>query len=82
MTQTEKSVTPGQLRVLREIARYLNAEGFPPTVREICDGLGLVSTNGVQEHLRALEKRGAITKKYACARALVITPLGEGLVSP
>ncbi len=55
-------LTPRQREVLDTIKRYAECYGFPPTVRELGEMLGIKSTNGVNEHLRALEKKGAIVR--------------------
>lgn len=46
----------------RQILEYMKAEvrekGYPPSVREICDAVGLKSTSTVHGHLSRLEKKG------------------------
>ena len=45
----------------RQILEYMKAEvrekGYPPSVREICDAVGLKSTSTVHGHLSRLEKK-------------------------
>jgi repressor LexA len=53
-------LTPKQLEVLNFIQRFLEARGFPPTRGEIADGLGLKNRQGIDQHLRALQMKGAI----------------------
>ena len=52
-----------------------------PTIRALGDALGIKSTNGVAEHLQALERAGVI-KRWANAksRAYVLTPKGKQLL--
>jgi repressor LexA len=66
--------SPRQLEILRTIERHLRDEGYPPTVREIGEAVGLRSTNGVAEHLRALIRKGYLSKQDMKSRALVPTP--------
>src|SRR5580698_3820916 len=66
--------SPRQLEILRTIERHLRDEGYPPTVREIGEAVGLRSTNGVAEHLRALIRKGYLAKDDMKSRALVPTP--------
>lgn len=47
-----------------------------PTVRELGDALGIASTNGVNDHLRALIKKGFLVRQPMKARSLQLTPLG------
>jgi SOS-response transcriptional repressor LexA len=47
-----------QRDVLRFLEEYYLEHGTPPSVREIADDLGIVSTNGVADHLKALVHKG------------------------
>ena len=48
----------------QQILEYMKAEvrekGYPPSVREICEAVGLKSTSTVHGHLARLEKKGYI----------------------
>jgi len=44
--------------------------GYPPTLREIGAHMGIRSTNGVNDHLRALERKGYLTREDMKSRAL------------
>ena len=67
--------TDRQLDVLRAIARA-SAQGFPPTIRELCAALGINSTNGVNDHLRLLERKGLILREEQRGRTLRLSPAG------
>lgn len=58
----------------REIYDFIRAKiekrGYGPTVREIGEGFGIKSPNGVMCHLKALEKKGLITREEHSARAI------------
>lgn len=58
-----KSLTEKQKNVLRLIAQKVNDVGFPPTLQELADELGVASKNAVLKHLNALEKKGYIGKR-------------------
>lgn len=49
-------------RILDCIARSIEERGYPPSVREIADAVGLASTSAVHHHLVALERDGLIER--------------------
>ena len=53
-------LTRKQLEVLAFIRRFMANDGLPPTRGEIAEGLGLKNRQGIDQHLRALETKGAI----------------------
>lgn len=53
-------LTRKQLEVLAFIRRFMDSDGLPPTRGEIAEGLGLRNRQGIDQHLRALETKGAI----------------------
>ena len=65
--------TDRQLEVLRFIARQIDDAGYPPTIREIGEALEIRSTNGVNDHLKALERKGYLTRDPVKSRALIPT---------
>jgi repressor LexA len=76
-------LTDRQLEVLRFIGRQIEECGYPPTIREIGEALDIRSTNGVNDHLKALERKGFLTRDPVKSRALIPTSaareqLGEG----
>jgi repressor LexA len=58
-----KQLTDKQKNVLRLIAEKVNQVGYPPTLQELADGIGVSSKNAVLKHLQALEKKGYIGKR-------------------
>ena len=60
----------------QEILDYLKDEilskGYPPTVREICEKVGLKSTSSVHSHLSTLERNGFIRRDPTKPRAIEI----------
>lgn len=55
-----KSLTQRQQQVLDLIRHYLREQGMPPTRVEIAQALGLRSANAVEDHLKALARKGHI----------------------
>jgi repressor LexA len=65
-------LTDQQRRVLTAIQDRFRRQGYPPTVRELAQHLG-VSIGTVQTHLRALERKGALKRRPFQARGLCLT---------
>lgn len=63
-------LTERQREVLDFISGSINRCGYPPTLREIGSHFGIRSTNGVNDHLRALEKKGYLHREDLKSRAL------------
>ena len=57
-------------RILDCIARTVEERGYPPSVREIADAVGLASTSAVHHHLLALERDGLLERGTHSSRAL------------
>lgn len=53
-------LTARQTQVLDCIRRHIDATGYPPTRAEIAKELGFKSANAAEEHLKALQRKGAI----------------------
>ena len=64
--------------VLQYIQSSITERGYPPTLREIGNFMGIRSTNGVNDHLRALERKGYLTREDMKSRALRPTSLDNG----
>ena len=62
--------TDRQRRILEVIHQYTAERGYPPSVREIGERVGLSSSSTVQSHLKTLERRGLITRDATKPRAL------------
>jgi repressor LexA len=65
-----QGLTARQDQVLRFIRQSIIDRGYPPTLREIGAHMGIKSTNGVNDHLRALERKGYLTREDMKSRAL------------
>lgn len=65
-----QGLTDRQQQVLHYIRQSITERGYPPTLREIGAHMGIRSTNGVNDHLRALERKGYLTREDMKSRAL------------
>jgi repressor LexA len=70
-----QGLTQRQQMVLDYIRQSITDRGYPPTLREIGARMGIRSTNGVNDHLRALERKGYLTREDMKSRALRPTAL-------
>lgn len=63
-------LTKQQSKILDFIRSEVQTKGYPPSVREICEAVGLKSTSTVHGHLRRLEKKGYIRRDSTKPRAI------------
>jgi REP element-mobilizing transposase RayT len=63
-------LTGRQQNVLSVIVTHLREHGFPPTLREIGQAIGLSNLNAVRGHLAALERKGYVTRAPDKARSI------------
>jgi repressor LexA len=68
-----EELTDRQNEILTFIVKESEVRGFPPTIREIGEEMGISSTNGVNDHLKALERKGYLTRGEQQSRSLVPT---------
>ncbi len=68
-------------RILEYISRTVTERGYPPSVREIAEAVGLASTSAVHHHLVALERAGQLERGGRSSRALRLTPAGEAMIA-
>ncbi len=69
MTDT---LTQKQSEVLWFVQCFAEAEGYPPTRREIADAMGCKSETAAFQHLRALDKKGWIELRPGVSRGIKI----------
>jgi repressor LexA len=62
-------------RILAYVREAIDERGYPPTVREIAEAVGLASTSAVHHHLTKLEKDGRLQKEATRSRALTLPGL-------
>lgn len=72
-----EQLTPRQREVFDFIRDLITNRGYGPTVREIGDHFSINSPNGVMCHLKALEKKGLITREPNMSRAIQLTEAAQ-----
>jgi repressor LexA len=68
----QPTLTARQREVLEIIERHMQERGYPPSVREIGEAVGLTSPSTVHAHLAALQKRGYLRRDPTKPRALEV----------
>jgi repressor LexA len=71
-------LTERQEKILAFIKKSIQDQGYPPTIREIGEHFGIRSTNGVNDHLKALERKGYLMRGELKSRALSVIEGGRG----
>jgi repressor LexA len=74
------ALTDRQQQILDFISSSIAERGYPPTLREIGEHFGIRSTNGVNDHLKALEKKGVLRREDLKSRAM--RPIAVGTSPP
>ncbi len=70
MTRETLMLTTRQQEIWQFLAEYVDAHGYPPTVREIGDAVGLASPSTVHAHLANLERAGLLKRDPTKPRAI------------
>jgi len=71
------ALTPRQRKVLQTIERFAQRRGFPPTLREIAEAVGLTSASSVAYHLTCLQNMGYLSRDEGRPRTAVIRLAGD-----
>jgi repressor LexA len=69
---TDITLTPRQREVLEVIEAHMRERGYPPSVREIGETVGLTSPSTVHAHLAALQRRGYLRRDPTKPRAIEV----------
>jgi len=69
--RTKEPLTDRQSVILSAIQDYISEHGYPPSIREIGSIVGIKSTNGVSDHLKAIERKGHLTRADNKSRTLI-----------
>lgn len=72
-------LTVRQRRVLEVIRTSVSERGYPPSIREIGDAVGLTSTSSVAHQLRTLERKGYLRRDPNRPRAVDVRGLDEAV---
>lgn len=67
-----KKAQATQEKIYQFILQTIERNGFPPTVREICGGVGLKSTASVHVHLANLQEMGLLSRNHGKNRAIEV----------
>ena len=73
----EQGLTQRQRAILTMIRQSVEERGYPPSVREIGEAVGLTSPSSVSYQLSTLERMGLLRRDPNRPRALVVADLGE-----
>ncbi|GAB4002129.1 transcriptional repressor LexA [Nocardioides ultimimeridianus] len=65
-------LTPRQQRILTTIKKAIDKRGYPPSMREIGEAVGLTSTSSVAHQLRQLEAKGFVRRDPHLPRAIEV----------
>jgi repressor LexA len=77
-----QGLTKRQAQTLDYIRQSIEERGYPPTLREIGEYMGIRSTNGVNDHLRALERKGYLRREDMKSRALRVVDVNDRQAPP
>ena len=69
----QETLTERQNLVFKFILSHIGEHGNPPTIREIAEGMNFKSPNGVVGHLKAIERKGLITRSSHKSRSIQLT---------
>ena len=69
-------LTERQTEILRLIKELTEVSGFPPTRAEIAERMGFRSVNAAEQHLRALERKGALEISSGSSRGIKVKERG------
>lgn len=72
-----EKLSKSQQKIYDFLLQYQELHGYPPSVREICEAVGLRSTSTVHGHLSRLEKKGYLRRDSTKPRAIEITALQQ-----
>jgi repressor LexA len=76
-------ITQRQQRILEFIAETVRERGYPPTVREIGEAVGLTSSSSVHAQLANLERKGLLHKDPTKPRAMTLSePRADAVTVP
>ncbi|MGH8668779.1 MAG: transcriptional repressor LexA, partial [Burkholderiales bacterium] len=72
------ALTDRQSEILKLIRELTEVSGYPPTRAEIAERMGFRSVNAAEQHLRALEKKGAIEIASGASRGIRVRDARAG----
>lgn len=75
-------LTERQRTILEVIRASVTTRGYPPSIREIGDAVGLTSTSSVAHQLRTLERKGYLRRDANRPRAVDVRAADESVIPP
>lgn len=78
----DRALTGRQREILQFIEECAQRQGFPPTFREIAEGVGLSSASSVAFQMSALERKGYLRRAPGRSRAVEVRPPGSSALRP
>ena len=76
-----EALTERQTEILKLIKELTEVSGFPPTRAEIAERMGFRSVNAAEQHLRALERKGALDISSGSSRGIRLRERGGPRIS-
>lgn len=70
-------LTDRQQQVLALLNAFRHEHGYPPTVQELAEMMGCRSHNAAADHLRALERKGVLTRERGVSRGISFNALNR-----
>lgn len=80
--EARSGLTERQRTILEVIRASVTSRGYPPSIREIGDAVGLTSTSSVAHQLRTLEKKGYLRRDPNRPRAVDVRGGSDDTVTP
>jgi len=78
----DSSLTERQRTILNVIRASVTNRGYPPSIREIGDAVGLTSTSSVAHQLRTLERKGYLRRDPNRPRAVDVRGIDDDVAAP
>ncbi|MGA9492724.1 MAG: winged helix DNA-binding protein, partial [Mycobacterium sp.] len=82
LAAVNSALTPRQRTILDVIRASVTSRGYPPSIREIGDAVGLTSTSSVAHQLRTLERKGYLRRDPNRPRAVDVRVSDDGSRPP
>lgn len=70
VSKPSPALSPRQRQILQRITEFMAEEGWPPTRADLARAMGLRNRQGIDQHLRALERKGYLQLEPGIARGL------------
>src|SRR3984957_20154421 len=74
VSELSPPLSPRQQQILARIAEFIARESRPPTRADLARAMGLRNRQGIDQHLRALERKGYLELEPGIARGRLLLP--------